>query len=75
MTKEDRYREDDVLVDIHTTITENERAEITSSGWAYNELIRLGMLAKKNNPQLIERVNAVEEELKIISSRLKRLEK
>lgn len=69
------YDEEDKLVKVTTTITEDEREEITAKGWAYNELIRLGMLAKEENPQLIERIGKVEEELKLLKLRVKRLEK
>lgn len=57
------YTEEENLVQIHTTITEEEKKEIKECNWEYNELIRLGMVAKRENPQLIRRIGFLEQEV------------
>lgn len=69
------YKESDVLVRITTTITEKERKEILNCGWEYNELIRLGILAKKDNPQLIKRIKELEMEMSALKGRIENIEK
>lgn len=67
------YKVDDELVQVHTTLTEKEREEICTKGWEYNELIRLGVLAKKDNPQLISRVGILEKKLEYAETRIQLL--
>lgn len=43
---------------------------IKSKNWRTNELIRLGILAKEDNPQLIERVSNTERDIKILEKRM-----
>lgn len=46
---------------ITTTLTVEEKEFIASKKWKYNELIRLGIYAKENNPQILARVKEIEE--------------
>lgn len=55
---------------VDTTIPKEVKAYLKEKGWKVNDLIRLGMLAKEGNPQLIERVREVEDKFKVIESRL-----
>lgn len=64
------YTVDDELVQIHTTITEKEREDICSKGWEYNELIRLGMIAKKEQPQIGVRISTIEKKMEVFEQRL-----
>lgn len=48
---------------ITTTIPIEVKKDIDERGYAYNELILLGLLAKKGNPQLIERIQMCETEI------------
>ena len=43
-----------------TTIPVDVRLYIAQKGYKINELIRLGILAKEDNPQLIDRINQLE---------------
>lgn len=60
------YKETDVIKQIHTTLAQREADECDRNGWAYNDLIRLGMQAKKQNPGMLERINKLEKEVHTI---------
>ena len=43
-------------VPITTTISETDYREAKAKNWALNEVFTLGMVAKRDNPQLIARI-------------------
>ena len=57
----------DVMIDetdrqkVTTTLPTAVRGYIASKGYKLNDLIRLGTLAKEDNPQLISRLKLIEE--------------
>lgn len=48
------------MVTISTTLSQESIDQIKKARWHYNELIVLGMEAKRNMPHLLERINALE---------------
>ncbi|MBR9702600.1 hypothetical protein GOV10_01060, partial [Candidatus Woesearchaeota archaeon] len=42
---------------------------LRKNGWSPKELLRLGILSRKNNPQMIKRINEVEEDNKTLQNR------
>jgi hypothetical protein len=64
--EEDRIRFNEVNIDenvkarIDTTVPKNVKEYIDKKNYKVNELIRLGILAKEDNPQLIQRIRDLE---------------
>lgn len=61
-------------VTISTTVPIDQYQEAQKMKWAHNELWLLGFMAKKNNPQLIERINSMEKANKDALTRIARLQ-
>jgi len=57
-------------VPVSTTISREEFEEIKANNWHYNELIGLGILGKKNNPAILERISELEAGNKKLSAKL-----
>lgn len=53
-----------------TTLPMDVKKYIRSQGYKINDLIRLGIKAKEGNPQLIERINRLENMYEIINHKL-----
>lgn len=52
---------------------EKDIKELNSNGWTAKEIFRLGILAKKNNPQMLDRITQLEEREKFLSNRVSNL--
>lgn len=50
------------LVQISTTIPKELKDMINVKGWKFNDLIRLGISTKEDNPQLIRRIKELEKQ-------------
>lgn len=61
-------------VTISTTVPIDQYQEAQKNKWAHNELWLLGFQAKKNNPQLIERLNLMEKANRDALTRIARLQ-
>lgn len=61
-------------IQISTTVKTELLAQIKEHGYKVSELIKLGFLAKKNNPQLLERVKNSEKETETLQNSIKRLQ-
>lgn len=51
---------------------ESDINEALNNGWSPKEVFRLGIMAKKNNPQLINRIRELEETNKKMSDNLQK---
>jgi hypothetical protein len=46
--------------------------KMLNNGWAPKEVFRLGILAKENNPAMIDRIRELEERNKMLSDKLQK---
>jgi hypothetical protein len=53
---------------INSTLPEEVFEEIKKEGFKIPELIKLGLLAKKNNPQLFDRFADLQEQISVLRS-------
>jgi len=60
---------------ISTTIDVEDRDIIKQNNWKYNEVFKLGLFAKKNNPQMIDRIKKLEEKNLLLAQKLNVLAK
>lgn len=54
------------LIKVTTTLPRSVRDYLKSKGYKLNDLIRLGALAKQDNPQLISRIKVLEDNMQTI---------
>lgn len=54
---------------------ETDIKELNRNGWTAKEIFRLGIMAKKDNPQLINRINALEAQNNYVNNRITNLSK
>ena len=65
---------DDKTSQVNTTLSNKEIKFIRDEmHWKYNELIRLGVLAKKNNPQMLVRLREVEDDRDKLMNKIRQL--
>lgn len=57
-------------VQITTSIPYEWYKKIKANVWKYNELVGLGITAKENNPQILERIKELERGNKKLQSKL-----
>lgn len=62
--------EEEITGRITTTIPKDIKDYIKRNGYKYNELLRLGIMAKENNPQMIDRIRILENRNEVIERRL-----
>lgn len=61
---------DKIKCRVDTTLPKGIVSYIKNNGYKINELIRLGILAKEDNPQLIDRIEMIENRFKVIENKL-----
>ena len=61
------------LEKVTTTLPKEVKAYIRDKGYRVNELIRLGLVSKEDNPQLIDRIRRLETSFSFIEKRLEEI--